>query len=206
MAIKLGLGTRELAPSKRWRVNFSADDVEKAKAELRRERQLDRMAKPKDEDREARLEAKAQKWAAQYVEEGYSQEVAIRVARAAAHGMRHVVRDFPGLSPSLKAQVLEDSIRIGDGPTNPEPLYVKGIVDVMRGRSMSPEHRAKLLADPEPKPDPIEVKCACGREYTHLRWLRLPCVGIQDGIYGETWELRNCRCGSTISGPPRRGT
>lgn len=43
-------------------------------------------------------------------------------------------------------------------------------------------------------------KCRCGATYTPETWSQLPLVGHQDDV-GGSLELRNCTCGSTISGP-----
>lgn len=41
-------------------------------------------------------------------------------------------------------------------------------------------------------------RCSCGREYTRESWEALQYVGVQiDDV--ETFELKNCLCGSTIA-------
>lgn len=43
-------------------------------------------------------------------------------------------------------------------------------------------------------------RCACGERYTLAAWRRLDRVGLmQLDADGPALELRNCRCGSTIS-------
>jgi hypothetical protein len=46
------------------------------------------------------------------------------------------------------------------------------------------------------------ARCACGAAYTEKEWLRLRLLGVQEDVFGAPpSELRNCRCGSTISRP-----
>jgi hypothetical protein len=45
--------------------------------------------------------------------------------------------------------------------------------------------------------------CACGRHYTPEQWATLPYVG-RSTMAGLDLELRNCRCGSTITVDAKR--
>lgn len=44
-----------------------------------------------------------------------------------------------------------------------------------------------------------EKSCACGATYSPSEWKRLPLCGHMPDGEGGHLELRNCRCGSTIS-------
>ena len=49
---------------------------------------------------------------------------------------------------------------------------------------------------------PTVARCACGAAYTEAEWQRLRRVGVQEDVFGfPPQELRDCRCGSTISRP-----
>lgn len=45
-------------------------------------------------------------------------------------------------------------------------------------------------------------RCRCGRHYSLCEWRDLGYVGEQE-FDGERWELRHCRCRSTLSLPLR---
>jgi hypothetical protein len=50
------------------------------------------------------------------------------------------------------------------------------------------------------------VVCSCGREICESCWSALPFKGsVDSGIPGVVLELRNDRCGSTVSRPVREG-
>ena len=48
--------------------------------------------------------------------------------------------------------------------------------------------------------------CACGRYFDADGWQQLPLVGKMDDGEGGELEIRNCRCGSSISVPVERET
>jgi len=52
--------------------------------------------------------------------------------------------------------------------------------------------------------DPAVKHCACGRYFDEEGWRRLPLVGKMDDGEGGELEIRNCRCGSSISVPVAR--
>lgn len=54
-----------------------------------------------------------------------------------------------------------------------------------------------------------KISCACGLDYGRAGWLELPRVGVQfvpadKAGPAEAFEIRNCTCGSTLSGPVLR--
>lgn len=43
------------------------------------------------------------------------------------------------------------------------------------------------------------ASCGCGRSYYRGDWIELAFVGYQDDFEGGRLEIRDCRCGSSIS-------
>lgn len=56
------------------------------------------------------------------------------------------------------------------------------------------------LATVEPRGSVFVTSCKCGRNYTATGWRLLSLVGEQQCDPGPALQLRNCACGSTISG------
>jgi hypothetical protein len=54
-------------------------------------------------------------------------------------------------------------------------------------------------APTQPAPPPCKVCSACLRDFTLAEWLSLAAIGMQDDGEGGAYELRNCRCGSTLA-------
>jgi len=49
---------------------------------------------------------------------------------------------------------------------------------------------------------PTVARCSCGAAYTEAEWQALRRIGTQEDVFGHPpQELRDCRCGSTISRP-----
>jgi len=58
---------------------------------------------------------------------------------------------------------------------------------------------AEQTADTIPAPPPTPFKsCRCGETYDRDGWHALRLIGVQHGDE-ERFELRNCRCSSTIA-------
>lgn len=68
-----------------------------------------------------------------------------------------------------------------------------------RALGLAVDHKEQRLQLDLDGPPPLFVKrCGCGREYDAKDWLELPFVSLVDDDV-ESYEMRNCACGSTIA-------
>ncbi len=95
-----------------------------------------------------------------------------------------------------------DLRELEDGTRAPDPL-AQDHEGVTR-RDGSPPAVSRAVRGSAPAPSPFRVRCACGRSHSSDEWDMLELVGLQP-VTAEAdepamlLELRNCRCGSTIS-------
>lgn len=67
-----------------------------------------------------------------------------------------------------------------------------------RRMSEATDSALNRIADSRARWSKPYATCSCGKSFTATEWCLLPLVGVQR-MPGESLELRNCSCGSTIS-------